>query len=369
VLTTVFMEGTPFQALAFYLHKSLLPFGAIGSQYPWSDHVTDTAPAVVAAWIIGAAAMITVTFLMRLRAVWWFGAYLLCLLPVLHIIPITINDNIGHDRFMTTSLAFLSIFAVDLATARKLRRSGLLLGAALAWTVAAIITTLTVLPFWKNDRALWGWEYRMHPDSSFTRYNYINALFNASATDAALALLESRLRQNGALDVDEQILYGEIRISKQDPEGAKYLEALIQILPKFHEMDDADGNASDFMLSRRQISSIYATYANALMMFDGDLDGAQHNNHIAQWYAGRDDPEMIPLKYFEAAIRFARGDYESAIGLYESLSRYKFYKAVTARSSFNHLLAVYCQAPNADTASCNEAVRRGLIPKEQEASP
>ena len=106
---------------------------------------------------------------------WIMVAVLAAYLPVLHLLSLTIGNNLVHERFMyfPTAVLFagLPAFVHELRLTEKARRS--LLFIATLWIVVSIVVTRSVVPLWKDELSLWEWGTRMDPLSDVAAANLI----------------------------------------------------------------------------------------------------------------------------------------------------------------------------------------------------
>ncbi|HEY2345296.1 MAG TPA: hypothetical protein VGH80_05355 [Xanthomonadaceae bacterium] len=89
--------------------------------------------------------------------------------PVLHVIPITFDESLYHERYAANAIAFacalLPGLCAGIATAGRARvDSRFVLAAAAPWILLAAFNVRVTLPLWSNDFSLWQWAARENPD-------------------------------------------------------------------------------------------------------------------------------------------------------------------------------------------------------------
>ncbi|HBN8236501.1 TPA: hypothetical protein L3677_005848 [Pseudomonas aeruginosa] len=367
----ILYQRLPLEALKFYLLQSFLPFYSISPLHPVSEYQEGGVLLSALGQLCTLLLLLGVGYMAAYRrsvAAWLAIAYLVCLLPVVHIIPMTIGGNLGHERFLTAPLAFLAMSVVlvryDLFfSCLRLARPAylrVLTFATFVWLVAAGFTVNGILPMWSSEVSLWTWAYKDHPDFQYARYNYLYGASRFYRYDLVDKEVERLQRERGGLEVSEQLLYANRLIRTGDAEGMKYLEGVIYAFPKFHEEKDGRSAMKNFtLLTSMQMGGAYADYANALMIFKGDAEKALKYSVIAEWYLGKG--ELIPLMYQRSAIFYALGEYSRAERIYNEQERYRYYMKSGMRYNFSSLLKGFCKASSYKKESCGEMIRRGII--------
>lgn len=369
-----FERRLPLEAMKYYLQHSFLPFSGISPMHPadnidllgWQSRIT--------AWLAGlfVLGLFAWAFFKRTAASWLLVAWLACITPVLHIVPLSILDNVAHDRFLTAALAFWALAVVVVPYERVLAfmqehsRQFILKLSAGAWVFLALITTLSVLPMWASELRLWHWAYQDHSQLNVVRYNYLYAALRESRTDILVKEVDGWIESGKGLDVGEQLLYANYLIRTGDIEGKRYLEGVLYALPAFHDMQEGRFYADRFYLTSLQMGSAYADYANALLVFDGDAEQALKYNRIAAWY--QSESEQIPLKYQRAAIYYALNDFEGAEAILEELKGLYHYRQEMQEKSLNILVQKFCEVNAFDTESCRRMLENNMIERVEETS-
>lgn len=382
-LTIGYLKGAlvdnllPLEALKFYVAQTLIPFHNINPLHPTSE-LQPFAPTALLGSMLAAAGMIFMlawALLKRSSASWVFVAGLLCLLPVMHFVPLGIGGNIGHNRFMTAPLAFwstsLALIRYDQLlphlrlSARGLKR--ILLVGGTGWAVLAMLTTYSVMPFWKSELRLWNWAYHAHPTFDYARNNYLYGAMYEKRYDLVEAEILKEQKLHHGLNVADQILYADLLIRTGNPEGLNYLEGIIYALPKFHENPENRAAADQFVLSAMQMGGVYSDYAIGMMQFKGDAQTALKYNRIAEWYL--QSAERQPIYYQRIAILYALGSpHEAEKLLQQQESSYYFNKAALQADTVR-LLQKYCSVREANEKACQNIANDSLFKKlESDAS-
>lgn len=360
----------PLEALKFYAMQTVLPFHGVNPLHPVVEFEPHSPLNLLGSVVVLALLLVGLAWcwFKRSTSAWLALAGFLCLVPVLHLLPLTIGGNIGHERFMTAPLVFIVMavvfFRYDLLFSRFslatdfLRR--ILSLAGMGWIGLSVWTTSSILPFWSSELQLWNWAYHAHPGSEFARYNYLYGALKDSRVDLVEKEIKKLQAERGGLEVGEQILYANTLIRALDPEGIKYLDGVMLAVPKFHEESDGRERADNFMLTAVQMGGFYADYANGMMVFEGDAAEAFKFNKIAEWYLR--ESEKIPLYYQRVAILYALGEFAEADGLYRRQESLYYYNKDGVKMAVWQLLGSYCKVNKYEGGSCGELVRRGLVP-------
>jgi hypothetical protein len=181
------------QTVLFYLKMTFWPFADISPQHPLSPADLGQGQRLLG-WLasVSLTIMTVLAIASRRSAALLFAAYVIALLPVLNIIPLTIGGNIGHERFLAMPLAlfalcFSLLHAPERISPAMHRTLPILTGVMIiAWLAFAVVNIRITLPLWTNEYSLWSWAYAKHPESGFVRFSY-----------AAAAIRYGHLKQAG----------------------------------------------------------------------------------------------------------------------------------------------------------------------------
>lgn len=340
----------PLEALRFYITQILVPFGNMNPLHPMEpghNFALDVLSAILLfLFLVYAAVRKTAT-------AWLVMAALALLAPVLHIVPITIMDNIGHERFLTAPLAFLSIgvsFFLCNLYGEKLDNLAIkpaLVAALCGWLLLSTWNSYISSASWRNELTLWNWALHKNPESEFARYNYMYGALKMSRLDLVEKEISRQFAADGALSVANQILYANMLIRTGDIEGMRYLEGVLYALPEFHLMPDGKERVDNFTLSAMQMGGAYNDYANSLMVFTGDAAAALEYNKHAEFYL--QPSQKIPILYTRVAILHALGRHDEAAAIDQALEPLHHSNKKTLKTAKRQLLTGYCRTkPEAD---------------------
>ena len=117
-------------------------------------------------------------------AMWFAGVYLvwkrnivgllilcvtLCLIPVLHVIPISFDESLFHERYAMLALAVAAFISPSIFIHYSPQFVGWRLVTvcfvAAFWLAIAVLNIRITLPLWSDETRLWQWVLRDHPDS------------------------------------------------------------------------------------------------------------------------------------------------------------------------------------------------------------
>ncbi|MFW1857069.1 hypothetical protein [Acinetobacter defluvii] len=316
----------PLHAIKYYLLQIFLPFSNVSLLQPLSDIDQGVISRIEALFSgITILALFYYAFLKKsVSALLGICAFIYLFL-VLYFLPIGIANNIGHSRFLTLPMVFVALAIVFIPYKNILKKikisskfikmiAGVII---IFWFVLSIITVKTIVPFWSNEYTLWYWAYQTNPNSKLARENYINSLIQFKKSDEIIKISQTYMKEHGALEVNEQLMYATALYNSNNAESLGYFEGVISVLPKFHETDTIQSRrqADHFLMSSAQISDCYTMYALALIKYKGDIKQAIKSLKIAEWYLLSDQKEKY--NYYMAALLYLNGQYDEARKLYE----------------------------------------------------
>lgn len=365
----------PLKALVAYGALVVLPFGRIGIMHPLTDFPSDALFWLQACLSVIALLVTIYQALMRQRSwAWMILAGYISIALVLHFIPMTINVNIAQDRFLTAPLAFCCIgfvlFIRDAnikkGVANRLRALRPAMKIVLAcWILAAMFTVTSLAPLWKDPFMLWSWAHRQHSDVGIVVHNYLEASISSGRTTAAEAEFERLRKKKGGLDVEEQILYGNLLLRSANSEALNYLEGVLYALPRFHEMPNGKSLVDEHMLSSYQFASAYSDYALAKLLFEHDPASAMHYNQIARWYLNVG--AHLFLDYFDAAFLYCSGEIDEADTLMRRIDPVYHYGRESMKQQTYSIVRAYCNGAKTpeglEPTACLQLEARGFFEK------
>lgn len=205
--------------LWFYIVECVVPFSRVAPFHPLDMSVVTSGRGIAAAF--GAVALLGGLLWGARRAL--FPALLLfmavlALAPVLHIVPLTIAGNIGHDRFLALPLAFGSIaFASCRFKTKQNDQARFVLAviyvALFAWIVMAVAISRVTVPLWKSDEVLWAWAYERSPHFSAAKSAYVGSLLQNNKYEKIDAMFNDAAEQ-GEVSLQLYISYGKSLIDR-----------------------------------------------------------------------------------------------------------------------------------------------------------
>lgn len=290
------------KTLAWYVLLLFWPFGQTGPVHPG---VTPIPMSDAWAWLnVGVVLMVILGVAALVRRLPQMGllvcAALLALAPVANLVPLTIGDNMVHDRYLILPLAFL---ALALAIMPPVRSAVVAAVAGGLWAALCVTAIIFTVPRWETNLSLWGWAYAMEPESNIARGNYVAALVNASHNQATLDLAhEILLREpNNAVAMHDMGL-ALMRLGR-DEEARRYTEMALKHL----DQTDAKG--------RLDLSEAW-NLLGYLSLRSGDWDSAEKSLNEAiriTPYLTRPHFNLAMLHYERGNM--AEGDRELAFAL------------------------------------------------------
>ena len=175
------------KTMGCYFSLLVFPFGQLSPVHPTS---TPIATDDLWAWAGGVASMGLLLWIgrglyrARANAVLALMA-LVALAPVANLLPLTIGDNIAHDRFLILPVAFVALLVVRVLYPLAGRLPQVLLA---IWLAATAVCVILAVPRWESNLTLWEWAYAKHPRSQIAGANYLLALLDAQRNADALIL-------------------------------------------------------------------------------------------------------------------------------------------------------------------------------------
>lgn len=359
IFQVIFKDLMPFYALKFYITQFFLPFYSVTPLHPISEYNLNDNLNKIKVLFFSILFSFLIAYLIKnkSRVVWLFVAAITTIILVLHIIPLTIANNLGHERFMTLGVALGAIgvvFIPYIKISEKLNIKfrvikTLLYLIFIVWVTLAIITVKSVIPFWKTDFQLWSWMYKMHPNDPLSRYSYLYGAMSYRQYDLVIKYCEDYIKEHGSLSVADQSVYAAALMNIRDKDSLGYFEGVIYALPKFHEKNDRLG-ANGFLMTSLQMGGVYNNYANALVLFKGDAKSALENSKISEWYLTSD--QMQPVFYYRAAYLYILGDYKTAYYLYALQEKKNGLRKTVDRYSTYQIIHTYCESFGGDSEPC-----------------
>ena len=170
------------KTLGWYALLLFWPFGHLSPVHPGATPIALEDPF---AWLSLVALLILACGIIysirkQPKAGYLLLATLAALAPVSNIVPLTIGDNIVHDRYLILPVAMLSLaMAAWLGTMTRESMRRIAAPMVILWAVAGCAAIVVLVPYWANNLTLWKWAYENAPESKVARGNYVWALANA----------------------------------------------------------------------------------------------------------------------------------------------------------------------------------------------
>lgn len=282
----------PLNTLVEYLKTFFVPF------YPNAIHQIDYA--FVGDWRGKVSSFFSIVFLIIVFYGFFkknsFSAYmtmcaLLCLFPVLRIIPLGVPETIIHERFMTTALFFALLaivflpWEIILSKLNILRLKKFLLISLIAfYIIMGTVGIYVTIPMWKNNLILWQWAYKNNKTSEIALQSYLTYLYEYKKYSEFVKIIDERRYD---ITMNSEVLYYAYLLEHRDSETKKYIDGMINSLNPLHSMvkNRSEYRAQDSRLT--EMGSIYHLNAYYYVLMGKDLNSALKNIDIALWY----DPE------------------------------------------------------------------------------
>lgn len=319
-------EYLPIHSLFFYIKQFVLPFSELTPLLPY-EHLNDNPYSVVfkILIIILVFSILILGLIKKNKYVWLVFSILLTIFLVIYIVPITIANNVAHNRFMTLGAAYVAILVTVLPYQNFSKNLNKLAIVILAiWLILSSLITKSIVPFWKTDFTLWKWTYTVQPDNTLARNSYLYGLYQFRQFDEIVRVIEEYNSKNpNGLTVSDQLIYVNTLISLNNPEALKYAVGVDLALPKFHLMYKDKSEYKFSGLSNAHVASFYGSYALASSVFENNSKKALELNNIAYWYLNED--EKVSYFFNDVAYLYQAGRVEESMNLYHYLEKLKAY--------------------------------------------
>lgn len=348
--TFVIGHQVPLYALKQYLIQAFLPFFHLGPVQPTYVFIQPTLMNILSIVLVALALIGLIVYAIKKSFfAWLMLAYLVSISLVIYLVPLSIADNLLQERFMTFGISFFLIavvFAVDGLKQQLIKKTlTALIG---VWIIAALMTTKSILPFWKNEIALWEWMHKTHPEvhvvtnlyySSLLKYNYPQALIQSVNKDF--------IEKNKNLHTSHQILYAKALLMTKDPESLNYLRGVHFVLPKFHTLaanasaDELHHLSTRYGLMGQQVASLYDSLSIATLWYENNPQLALEYNYAAERYLP--ESEKLPVLYNRLALFKILNQHVEAQQLDGFLSKMQMYRKDENTTNLNTIVAVWCE--------------------------
>ena len=228
-------------ALPMYLQLTLLPLVGNAPQHPFAWTAESSLFDFILPMAVTVALVVSALLLwIKGRPVGWLLlAWIVCYLPVMHLLPLNIGNNSIQQRFMylptAMLLALLPYVVPPLPLSAAARRFLPLLVVGLL--LACLLVVRSIVPAWRTDLTLWLWADQVAPRSFMVRENLIWAYLDLRRFDKVDEEVR-RLREDGIITtVNALVNVGVSHYMRGDFEKAigYYEQALDNIAPESRE--------------------------------------------------------------------------------------------------------------------------------------
>ena len=355
-------EYFPIHSLFFYVKQFIFPFHDLTPLLPY-EHLNDYPYLVVFKALVLALIFLGLIWglIKKNNYIWLIFIILLTISLVIYVVPITIANNIAHNRFMTLGAAFFAILVASLPYQKfsKFFKKIAILSISI-WLILSALITKSIVPFWQTDFTLWKWTYTIQPDNTLARNSYLYGLYQYRHFDEIISVIEDyQLKNPNGLTVSDQIMYVNTLISMNNPEALKYAKGVELALPKFHLMYKKKSDYHFKTISDANIASFYGAYALAISVFQSNPKSALELNNIAYWYLG--DDEKVSYFYNDVAYLYQLGREIEALKLYEYLQSLEAYGKERYKYNMENIIMMECMNKTLNNKSLCEAERRSFI--------
>lgn len=208
-----------------YWHLALVPFYDLSPLHEVSpDYFLELSTAKVAKTAAGIVIFLLSAALLLTRKPAGFptASFAVALLPVLHLLPMLIGQNLYAERFLTLPLAVLfassAVFIGGWLASdpgHRTSRALFTIILSLVWILGAFVTTKSQVPLWSSNHALWSWAHAKHPESTFAINQLLNELVHGGDQDQIETLVET-LESNEEIDAAHAITLSTYYINKKE---------------------------------------------------------------------------------------------------------------------------------------------------------
>lgn len=338
-----FTEYLPVHSLFFYIKQFIIPFRDLTPLIPIDDlNNIQYVVFIKGLFLILFFIVLAFGLIKKSNFVWLVLSALVTVLLVVYIVPITIANNIAHNRFMTLGAAILAVSVVLLPKESLNSNSKKILYLVLSiWMIFAFMTTKSIVPFWKNDYSLWKWTYTVQPNNELAKNSYLFGLYEQGKFKEIITEIESyKNNSSTGLSVKNQMLYVNALISLNNPEALNYAAGVDVAIPKFHLIYKNKSKYKFDAISNYEFAAFYGSYAMAVSVFKYKPKEALALNEIALWYL--DEDQKIPYLYNNVAYLYQDGRVEEANKLFHYLISKSAYGHERYYSNMKNIIMISC---------------------------
>lgn len=302
---------------SFYAVMALFPFRTMSPQHPYE--ITSLGWGDIGAFVSGAALVscLMIWSWRRNRFAMFVLAAILCLVPVMNIIPLTIGSNIGHERFLTLPMAMLSVGWVPVIFWVEKRISWKISSLVCILLLFVFVANLRVtVPLWRNELSLWSWAYSQHPESPFVQHSLATAALKWNDVKLARDVI-NKGRDAG---LSEAMLFMEADLLVKERRYAEAIELSDRVLtsrPRVYIQYRSREDAPEDVLNRAAMDDWYLPYAFVTLarahIALRQFVQAERAADAALFYA----PNLPPAKLVYSYALLGQGKVKSGMAAYQ----------------------------------------------------
>lgn len=212
-----------------YLKNVIIPFNNIGPIHIFVEDVIGTKQWYFSA-LMGFLSLLTLLVYKNNKIVIFYVCFLIALFFVLQVILVFSGWNCISDRFLYFPLYFISVaivLSISSLLEKYLKIKNIVIGGIIVWLLLLVVTTSNIVPYWKSNITLWGWQY-IKTENSYARDSYINELLRINNIDL-LDIEFNKLEKNEKLTIENPrllLMYSTYLVRKGDAKSFYYLEKL-----------------------------------------------------------------------------------------------------------------------------------------------
>jgi len=306
--------------IVFYIKMTVWPFSNINPMHYFSMDM-DAKSYIVAAigWgFVFASLFARGNIYSRYKA--YVVSYFISLLPVINVIPLTIGDNIGHERFLCLPLVLFSLLlgqvVLDLLDLGGKKRF-FVLGALPAIVLLSILNITVTVPLWSNNIILWKWAFDKNEEDPYVQYSLISALVQQREFVLAEKIV-NQVEATGQINNRLGVSIGFLKVRQQKYDEAKAIvrDSLNKVnitLPHTALSEEQLASGKYHLDERSRYLDVWFARSAFTVLSEANLgmrnfQKAKHQADIMIFYQN----EYPPAHFLRALALYGLGDYEAA---------------------------------------------------------